>query len=76
MSDVIRLEVRGMTCNHCVAAVKTALAAVPGVAEVVEVVLQPGSATVRGSATAEALMAAVKQAGYEARVPWPGKDKG
>ncbi len=69
MSDMIKLDVRGMTCNHCVAAVQQALAAVPGVDEVVEVVLQPGSATVRGSAGAEALIAAVKQAGYDASVP-------
>ena len=68
MSDVIRLEVRGMTCNHCVAAVHKALAAVPGVEQVVEVTLQSGSATVRGSATPQALIAAVKQAGYQASV--------
>ena len=66
MSELIKLEVRGMTCQHCVAAVKKALAAVPGVEEVVEVVLQPGSATIRGSATPEALINAVKQAGYDA----------
>ncbi len=66
MSELIKLEVRGMTCQHCVAAVAKALAAVPGVEEVVEVVLQPGSATVSGSATPEALIAAVKQAGYDA----------
>jgi copper chaperone len=66
MSEVIRLEVRGMTCNHCVAAVKKALAAAPGVDEVVEVILEPGSATIRGSTTPEALIAAVKQAGYDA----------
>ena len=66
MSELIKLEVRGMTCQHCVAAVKKALAAVPGVEEVVEVVLQPGSATIRGSATPEALINAVKQTGYDA----------
>jgi copper chaperone len=67
MSELIKLEVRGMTCQHCVAAVEKALAAVPGVEEVVKVALQPGSATVRGSATPEALVSAVKQAGYDAR---------
>lgn len=66
MSELIKLEVRGMTCQHCVAAVEKALAAVPGVEEVVEVVLQPGAAAVRGSATPEALIGAVKQAGYDA----------
>jgi len=54
-----------MTCNHCVAAVQKALAAVPGV-EQAEVTLQPGGATVRGSATPDVLIGAVKQAGYEA----------
>jgi copper chaperone CopZ len=66
MSDLIRLEIGGMTCNHCVAAVEKALAAVPGVADVVEVTLQPGAATVRGTAAVDTLIAAVQQAGYQA----------
>ena len=66
MSETIKLTISGMTCMHCVAAVEKALAAVSGVDEVVEVVLEPGSATVNGSAPAEALIAAVREAGYEA----------
>lgn len=66
MSDTIQLTVNGMTCQHCVAAVEKALAAVDGVEEVIEVTLNPGSATVKGGAPSEALIAAVKQAGYEA----------
>ena len=66
MSDTIRLNVSGMTCMHCVSAVKEALAAVAGVDEVVEVTLDPGTATVKGSASSETLIAVVKQAGYEA----------
>ncbi len=62
-----RLEVKGMTCMHCVAAVKKALEAVPGVARV-EVSLEAGEALVEGTADPEALMAAVKNEGYEARV--------
>jgi copper chaperone len=65
MSDTIELDIRGMTCNHCVAAVRKALEEVNGV-EDVDVRLEPGSATVRGDADVEDLVAAVKQAGYEA----------
>ncbi len=66
MSDTTHLTIDGMTCKHCVAAVEKALAAVEGVDEVIEVKLQPGSATVRGAASSEALIAAVKEAGYQA----------
>jgi copper chaperone len=68
MSEVTKLDISGMTCNHCVAAVRKALAGVDGVEEVVEVTLETGSATVRGSASADALMDAVREAGYQARV--------
>jgi len=67
MSATVQLKITGMTCNHCVANVKKALEAVTGV-ESVEVVLQPGSATVTGGADSGALVAAVKEAGYEAVV--------
>jgi copper chaperone len=66
MSDTIQLSVNGMTCMHCVAAVEKALAAVEGVDEVIQVTLEPGAATVKGSASTEALIAAIKQAGYQA----------
>ncbi|MCO6412189.1 MAG: heavy-metal-associated domain-containing protein [Thiogranum sp.] len=66
MSETIHLTITGMTCNHCVAAVRKALAAVEGV-EGVDVTLEPGGATVKGTAATEDLLAAVKQAGYEAR---------
>jgi copper chaperone len=68
MSDTIHLKVDGMTCMHCVSAVRKALAAVAGVEEVVEVSLETGSATVRGNADTDALIAAVKEAGYQAAV--------
>jgi copper chaperone len=68
MSDTIQLKVEGMTCMHCVNAVKKALAAVGGVESVVEVSLDAGSATVRGNASKEALIAAVKDAGYGASI--------
>ena len=68
MRDTIQINITGMTCNHCVAAVRKALAAVDGVDEVVDVQLEPGSATVKGSASTDALLAAVKEAGYQASI--------
>ena len=68
MDNFIHIDIIGMTCAHCVNAVKTALAAVDGVEEVVEVSLDTGRATVRGSADKEALVAAVKEAGYTASI--------
>jgi copper chaperone CopZ len=67
MSSEIRLNINGMTCGHCVAHTKKNLEAVPGVSEV-EVTLEPGAAVVRGNVDADALIAAVKEAGYEAVV--------
>ena len=65
MSTSIRLKITGMTCNHCVASVKKALESVAGV-ESVEVILEPGSASINGNADTDALIAAVKAAGYAA----------
>lgn len=66
MSD-IRLKITGMSCEHCVRAATKALQGVPGV-ESAEVTLTPGSAVVHGRADTAALVAAVKEEGYEARV--------
>jgi copper chaperone len=63
---MVELKVKGMSCAHCVSAVTDALAAVPGVTAVESVNLDNGLAAVRGTASADALVAAVKQAGYEA----------
>jgi len=59
------LKVSGMTCNHCVMAVSKALAKVPGV-EAADVSLEKAQAVVKGSAEAQALIAAVKEEGYDA----------
>ncbi|MEJ2692217.1 MAG: heavy metal translocating P-type ATPase [Candidatus Thiodiazotropha sp.] len=59
------LNVTGMTCQHCVMNVNKALQGVPGV-ETVDVSLESGEAVVTGSADKEALVQAVKTAGYEA----------
>ena len=63
-----KLKIEGMSCQHCVKAVDAALADVPGVDRVVAVRLDEGEAEVEGSADTNALIAAVAEEGYEARV--------
>lgn len=60
------LKIDGMVCGHCVASVKKALEAVPGV-ESALVSLPEGRATVRGTAELPALFGAVQEEGYTAR---------
>lgn len=60
-----RLDVQGMTCGHCSAAVKRALEAVPGVSNAT-VDLSAGSATVDGDAPVDALVKAIVDEGYTA----------
>jgi copper chaperone len=56
--------VEGMTCAHCVAAVRAEIAAIPGVREV-EVDLDSGSVLVSGADVGhEAVRDAVEEAGY------------
>jgi copper chaperone CopZ len=64
----VTLAISGMSCGHCVAAVRAALSDVPGVT-VREVGL--GSAVITldpDAATADAALQAVEDAGYAARV--------
>jgi copper chaperone len=61
---MLTLEVKGMTCGHCAHAVTRALKEVDPKAEV-EVDLAAGRVQVETSASAEALAAAVTEAGYE-----------
>ena len=65
---MIRLKVTGMTCGHCEAAVRKALALVPGVTEVVAVDRERAEAVVDGTADVQALVAAVVAEGYQAEV--------
>ena len=65
---MIELNIEGMTCMHCVKAVTEALSEVPGVTKVQDVSLEKGTATVEGSPDPEALVSAVKEAGYQAEV--------
>lgn len=67
--ETLDLTIGGMSCQHCVRAVRQALEAVPGVAvSRVDV----GSATVSfdaGQASAAAIAAAVTDAGYDVAAP-------
>ncbi len=56
--------VTGMTCGHCVASVTEEVSAVAGVGEVT-VDLETGTLTVTGDAPADAIKAAVEEAGYQ-----------
>ncbi len=58
-------HVENMKCGGCVAAVKEALEKLPGV-EAVEVDLAGAQATVRGDVDAQAVVEALKAAGYPA----------
>ena len=60
-----KLKVTGMTCMHCVAAVKKALEQVPGV-ETAEVSLEKAQAVVTGDGDVQAMVAAIKEEGYSA----------
>jgi copper chaperone len=60
-------EIKGMTCQHCVRAVTSALGKVPGVKAVRAVDLARGQAEIEGSPDEQAVIAAVREEGYEAR---------
>lgn len=68
MSQTITLNVEGMTCDHCVHAVTTALQEVTGV-EKASVELEAKRAVVEGDGLdAAQLIAAIEEEGYEAAV--------
>jgi copper chaperone len=58
------LEVSGMSCVHCVAAITTAVSALPGV-DGVDVDLGGGAVRVDGTPDAAQVMAAIEDAGYD-----------
>jgi copper chaperone len=63
----VELSIDGMSCDHCVASVKRALTAVPGVSDI-DVRLGAATLTVDpDQAPIGALIDAVQDAGYEAR---------
>ncbi len=65
---MIKLNVTGMTCGHCEKAVEKALGEVPGVEKVVKVSRESEEAVVEGNADTAALIAAIEEEGYEAKV--------
>ena len=64
--NMIRLNITGMTCQHCAKAVSEALAGVPGVDKLVDVNLERGEATLEGHPDVERLIEAVAEEGYGA----------
>ena len=65
---MIKLKVTGMTCGHCEGAVKKALAAVPGVEQVLGVDRVKQEAVVEGTPDPRALVLAITEEGYQAEV--------
>ena len=65
MSIVLKLD--GLHCGNCVKSVEKALNAVEGVTAV-SVTLEPQQAIIEGSATADALISAVDDIGFEAEL--------
>jgi copper ion binding protein len=66
MSTTTRYTVTGMTCGHCVSAVRSEVGGLPGVTDVA-VDLPTGSVTVTSDAPLDeqSVSAAVQEAGYE-----------
>lgn len=66
--EKIELKVTGMTCGHCEARVQKALLAVPGVKKAsADFKAQKAEVSAaKGKVMREALVQAVKEAGYEA----------
>jgi len=65
-TEVVTLEVEGLTCDHCVRTLEHALREADGVTSV-RVTLDPGRAMVEGSARPADLEAVVRAAGYAVR---------
>jgi len=67
-SDELQLAVTGMTCASCVNRVERALRKVPGVDEAeVNLALETATVRMQPGVDAQALIAAITKAGYEAR---------
>lgn len=59
------LNVEGMTCEHCMKAVKGALERVPGVQRA-DVDLEAQRASIQGAADVQVMLRAVEEEGYRA----------
>ena len=64
----MKLKIDGMTCEHCVAAVREALTDVDGVVQFTDVSLADGTAEIEGNPDSDVLVAAVEAEGYTASV--------
>ena len=60
----LELRVQGMSCQHCVDAITTAVKQVPGAADV-QVDVNSGFVTVDGTPDQRAVAAAIEDSGYE-----------
>ena len=65
---MVKLRVSGMSCEHCVGAVRNALAETAGVDRVIEVDLETGEAVIDGHPDVSALIAAIEEEGYSAEL--------
>lgn len=66
MSKTIELDITGMTCDHCVNAITTAVKDIPGVTDA-EVSLEGKSAVISGdSFDVQKILDAIEEEGYTA----------
>ena len=72
---VATYKVDGMTCGHCLSAVKAAVGSVPGVHEV-KVDLAAGTVTITGTPSDQAVARAISDAGYGVVSTQPGPTTG
>jgi len=71
----IRLPIEGMTCASCVARVEKALKKVPGVGDaVVNLATETATVSLAAGGSPDALVAAVRKAGYETHLAPAGSD--
>ena len=64
----LNYDVPGVTCGHCKSAIESEVGQVPGV-DRVEVDIASKKVVIEGSASEEAILAAIVEAGYQAVVP-------
>jgi copper chaperone len=67
---MLKLKVSGMTCDHCVRAVTSALRKIPNVQNV-QVHLATGDVDIEGDADLPSALRAVREEGYDAVVATP-----
>ena len=70
----VTIAISGMSCGHCVAAVKSALDAVPGVA-VQNVTIGSATVALDPATSPDTAIGAVREAGYEAELASPSSSR-